>query len=243
MKFNFACVAIAAILLSTGCSKEDDNIPAPANSLLSVKFNQNYLTNAEVDSAYALWNVNGLEQKIKLSISSSSLLAEMKQFNEGTGELTLQIFSNKKYYNSYKGEFTSKNTVTLQKNKAVSFNAPASFFDTAWMPRVLIKDGIGHSALLGLRPDDPFFIVKKPAHDYYRIAVDRGYWKTSGGIQLAGRDVWECNSDCTDVENNDYFKTLPGRIGTKPWNHISVTILFQTNDSGEGWVLNLEHDI
>ncbi len=245
MKSIFTWLAGTSLILFISCSKDDDNIPgpAPANSFLSVKLNQQYLPAAQVDSAFAFWKVNGAEQKLKLTVSNDSLVADMKLFNEGNGELTLQIFSNKKYANSYAGEFTSKKMVALQKNKGVNFAAPVSFFDTAWLPRVLIKDAIGHNALLGLRPDDPFFIVKKPAHDYYRIAVDRGYWKTSGGIQLAGRDVWECNSDCTDIENNDYFKTLPGRIGTKPWNHISIIILFQINDSGEGWVLNLEHDI
>lgn len=245
MKSIFTWLVCTSLTLFIGCSKDDDNLPSPTpeKSLLSIKLNQQYLPPAQVDSAFAFWNVNGVQQQFRLNVSNDSLIADLKLFNEGTGELTLQIFSGKKYYNNYKGEFTSKKAITLEKNKSASFKAPASFFDTAWMPRVLLKDAIGHQALVGLRPDDPFFLVKKPEHDYYRLAVDRGYWKTSGGIQLAGRDVWECNSDCTDVENSDYFKSLPGRIGTKPWNHISITILFQTNDSGEGWILNLEHDI
>lgn len=245
MKSICTWLVCTSLTLFIGCSKDEDNLPSPTpeKSLLSIKLNQQYLAVAQVDSAFAFWKINGTEQKWKLTVSHDSLIADMKLFNEGNGELTLQIFSNKKYSNSYAGEFTCTKMVALQKNKGINFAAPDSFFDTAWIPRVLIQDGIGHKALVGLRPGDPFFMVEKPAHDYYRIAVDRGYWKTKGGIQLAGRDVWECDSDCTDIANNDYFKSLPARIGTKPWNHISITILFQTNDEGEGWVLNLEHDI
>lgn len=241
MKLNLTW--LVAVILMAGCSKDDDGIANPSTAYLSVKLNQTYLTNTQIDSAFAVWKTNNQQQRIELVLRNDSLIADINSFNEGNGELTLQIFSNKKYYNSFKAEFISKKEWTIQKNKPAAFDAPASFFDNAWLPRVLIKDGIGHEAVVGLKPGDAYFIIKKPPHDYYRLAVDRGYWKTKAGIQLAGRGVWECMENCTGIANEDFFEFLPFRIGTKPWDHISVMVLFQTTDSGEGWVLNFEHDI
>ena len=45
-----------------------------------------------------------------------------------------------------------------------------------------------------------------------------------------------------NVENTNYFDMIPGRIGARTWKHISIIILYQVNDNGEGWVLQLEFE-
>lgn len=242
-KYTIAGIILSALSVVTACKKDPvPPPPSPSKAQLSIKLNQPYLTATQVDSAFAIWKTNGLEQRVKLSVSHDSLLAETAVFNEGNGELTLHIFSNKKYSNQYFGEWVSPKQVSVQKTKALSYNGPSSFYDAAWFPRAELKDAIGHHAIIALRPDDAYFVVKDPGHPLVKLTVDRGYWKTTGGIQLAGRDVWQCTSHCTDVINEDFFRSLPQRIGNKPWNHISIVILFEINDNGEGWIISLEHE-
>lgn len=243
MKFSFTPFAIALIVMVAACRKPVTEKPGHTGKpVLSIKLDQPYLTAANADSAIATWTTNGQEQRIRLTLRNDSLLADMNVFNEGNGQLVLHIFSNKKYSNQYFGQWVLKKTVSLKKNKTTAFAGPASFYDAAWFPRVELKDAIGHEAVIALRPDDPYFLVKKPNHDMYQYTVDRSYWKTIGGIAMAGRDIWRCTTGCADTPNEEFFKSLPGRIGTKPWNHLSIAVLFEINDGGEGWVLNLEHE-
>jgi hypothetical protein len=246
MKYSITSVLITVLMISFSACKKDkhNNPPAPVTTpILSVKLNQQYLAPGQVDSAFAIWKINGQQQRIKMAIRHDSLISEMKVFNEGNGELSLHIFSNKKYSNQHYGQWLSKKTLSLQKTKAISYNGPSSFYDVAWFPRVELADGIAHKAIVALRPDDAFFLVKHPGHAITKLVVERSYWKTIGGIQLAGTGIWECTGGCTDVANDEYFRFLPGAIGTKPWNHLSIIVLFETTHNGEGWGLSLEHDL
>ncbi|MBL7745572.1 MAG: hypothetical protein JNN00_19025 [Chitinophagaceae bacterium] len=242
MNYRIACIMLPVVLLVATACKKDPAPPAPpSKALLSVKLDQPYLTTTQVDSAFAIWKTNGQEQRIKLIISNDSLLAETAVFNEGNGELTLHIYSNKKYRNQYPGEWVSHKNISIHKTKAVSYTGPASFYDAAWFPRVDLKDAIGHRAIIALRPDDAYFLVKDPGHALFKLVVARGYWNTTGGVHYIGGNTWECNTQCTGVANEEFFSTLPQRIGNKAWNHISVTILFSTDGNG-GWLLTLEHE-
>lgn len=241
MKFFLAAVVIILLSGIGGCKKDSPDLHT-GNKSLSIKLNETYLGAAQIDSAFALWKTKNGEQRIKFRTSNDSLLIDMDQFTEGEGELFFFIYSNKKYSNQYYGQWFAARNAVMLKTKNLNYQGPVSFYDAGWYPRVQLNDAIGHEAIIALRPDDAYFIVKNPGHTLTRLVVDRGYWKTVGGIQLAGRDVWECMANCTGKINNDFFKSLPGRIGNKPWNHISIAILFEINDNGEGWILSLEHE-
>lgn len=238
---GISCLLISLLLSGVGCKKDPAVTPPAKTPVLSVQLTQPYLRGTQVDSAFVTWKSNGAEQRIKMEQRNDSLVVPMSVFTEGNGELTIHIFANKKYSNQYLGQWLLRKTVRLEKTKTTSYAGPVSFFDTDWFPRVELKDAIGHEATIALRPDDPYFIVKNPGHPIQQLTVDRGYWKTIGGIQLAGRDVWQCNSNCTDIANEEHFKSLPQRIGTKPWNHISIVVLFQVDDNG-GWIIDLEYE-
>lgn len=238
-------IAFCAFLLSA-CSDKDLEPGQPVNpgpALLSVKLGSQYLSAAKVDSAIAIWKLNGQEQRFKMIVRNDSLITPMEPFQEGTGQLLIYVYSNIKYRNQYLGEFAFRKTVALQKTQGLSYNGPVSFNDAAWFPRVELKDGIGHRAVVALRPDDPYFMVEDPEwHNVYEYVVDRSYWKTVGGIQFVGGNTWECKNNCTGVDNEEFFANLPARIGDRPWNHISIYILFSTDQNG-GWAINLEHEI
>ncbi len=148
--------------------------------------------------------------------------------------------------NQYFTEWLFKKTISIEKTKAVSYTGPKTFFDTSWLPRVLLKDGIGHAALLGLRPEDPYFLVKDLQQNVVSLSVEKAYWQTKGGVQQVGGGVFTCKTGCVngngDVENFQFFHFLPNQIGARNWNHISLTVLYETDPNGGGWLLTLEHE-
>jgi hypothetical protein len=235
-------VFFAVLLFTAACKKDHENSAPSDKAILSVKLNNTYLGAAQVDSAFAIWKTNASEQQIKMHISNDSLIADMGAFNEGSGQLTLQIFSNKKYENQYYAQSVSRKTISLQQTQSVSLRGPASFFDTSWFPRIELADAIGHKAVMALRPDDAYFLVKDPGHAVTKLAVERAYWNLVGGIQLVGVAVWECYTGCIDIPNDEYFKVLPSRIGDRQWNHISLTVVFEIDPVGGGYILSLEYE-
>ena len=60
-----------------------------------------------------------------------------------------------------------------------------------------------------------------------------------------GGGEWKCSAGCIDangnIENQTFFDFLPAQIGTKPWNHIEIGILYETDRWGAGPVLALNH--
>ncbi|MEI9809439.1 MAG: hypothetical protein WDO16_17060 [Bacteroidota bacterium] len=102
--------------------------------MLSVKLSQPYLGAAHVDSAFAIWNTNGQQQRIKMNVSHDSLIAEMSIFNEGTGELPLHIFSNKKYSNQYYGQWISHKRFRCKRQKLSVIPALRPFTDAPGFP-------------------------------------------------------------------------------------------------------------
>jgi hypothetical protein len=234
--------SILALLSFSSCKKDPVRQPEAKPPVLSVKLHHDYLGGAQVDSAFATWKINGSEQRLRLQLSGDSLKADISAWQEGSGTVTLHIYANKKYSNQYPGQWVSGRLQAFQKHTSLHFEGPQSFADAAWFPRVHLKDQIGHEAVIALRPDDAYFFVRNPGYAMTRLTVDRAYWKLGGGIFLAGEDIWTCTQNCTDVGNEEYFKSLPQRIGNTPWNHISIVILFETDNNG-GSILWLEHDL
>ena len=244
MKHLLLFILTATFLLSLGsCKKDKTDIPAqPGHPVMAVIFPEAYFTIDEVDSAFATWIINDVEQRIQLTVTHDSLLADINAFTEGSGKLQYTIYGNKKFANQFKASWIFSKPLTLDKTKSLISKGPSSFHDPDWLPRASIKDGIGHSATVALRPEDPFFEVADPGHNVMKLVVDRGYWKNSGAV-YAGGGVWECTTGCQSVKDNDYFKFIPSRIGQRPWDHISIIIVFETTKLGEGWALQLEHNL
>jgi hypothetical protein len=244
MKSSFL-PSIAALLLLTlsSCEKDKETpiiTPAP-KPLFSIKLEQQYVGSNQVDSAFAIWETNNQLQKVQLVPRNDSLIAEMSQFNEGIGKISFRIFSNKKFRNQYKTQFVGSRETTLKKSQAVNFNGPSSFLDTDWKPRVELWDGVGHAAVIGVRPDDPYFLVKDVKPGVTKLTIDKSYWK---GLNMAGQGIFECKSGCTgNIENSTAFSSLPNQIGSKPWNHFEIYVVYEMDGNGGGWLLELTQDL
>lgn len=234
------------LLLGSSCKKDPVQQPVAASALLSVKLQPAFLGAVHADSVTATWKQGAATQIIRMQVRNDSLLAPLASFAEGQGELSIRIFSNKKLSNQYYTEWIFKRNITIEKSKTISYPGPQTFFDTSWLPRVLLADAVGHVALLGLRPDDPYFLVKDLQQNVVSLSVEKAYWQTKGGIQQAGGGVFTCKTGCLnsngDVENAQFFRFLPTQIGTRIWNHISLTVLFEIDPNGGGWLLTLEYE-
>jgi hypothetical protein len=242
LPFSFIC-----ILFITSCKKESiETRPVAEKAQLTIGLAKNYMPEAKIDSAFATWTVTGHQQKVRLDIRHDSLIADLKLFNPGTGTLVIQIFSKMKF-DQFNCQWVCEKELTITGNKTLAYEGPAGFEDNAWSPRAMLKDGIGHYALVALRPDDPYFYVQNVTANVRKLVVARYYWNISGGVSVIGGKEWECQTGCTDansnVENKQFFKSLPQQIGSRIWNHIEIDILFIDNEWGGGYVLMLNHTL
>lgn len=246
MKVIGAWLALILLLSFVSCRKDHEVVIPPQKGHLSVNLAEQYLGAAQVDSAIATWTVGEEKNQVRMLVRNDSLIAELEQFREGNGTLIIQVFSNKKFGNQYKSQWLFQNATQINRKKDLGFEGPASFFDSGWKPRVDLTDAIGHRAIIGMRPDDAYFKIVGVGPEVKSLTVDKSYWKTTGGVQLAGQGIWKCSNACTDcsgnVENDEYFKMMPDHMKNAPWNHISLIVLYETNQTGMGWLLTLEFE-
>jgi len=88
---------------------------------------------------------------------------------------------------------------------------------------------------VGVRPDDPYFLIKDVKPEVIKLTVEKSYWK---GITGIGQGIFECRSGCSgNIENTTAFSHLPAQIGAKEWNHIEIYVVYERNLNGEGYVL------
>ncbi len=237
---QFALILFVSNYISS-CTK--DPISKPVQSDIKIELNQAYVGGGQVDSAFAIWNIASQQTKVPLQVVGNQLKGDISNLAAGTGVLTVQLYGKNNYQGHLQGLWNFSEPVTLKQNASIQLQGPSSYSDAKWLPRIIMKDAIGHEAIVAMRPEDPYFLLKNISHETLKITVDRSYWKTIGGVLMAGQKIWNCTSNCTGVANEDYFTTLPTQIADRPWNHISITILYTTGVNGEGWVLGFEHDI
>ena len=233
----------------SSCKKDPVQKPPPAqqpSAEFVIRLHDTYLPASKVDSAFATWEVGGNKQEIKLTLQGNQLTTDLKKLTEGIGKLTLRIYSNIKFANQYPAQWILEKDMMIDHDNTSVFSGPGNFHDLLWSPRVMLKDGTGHSAVVALRPDDPYFFVKNIPDDVVKVVVYRGYWNTIGGVRNVGGDEWQCTAGCTnnngDIENNQFFSFLPSQIGAKSWNHIEIVVLYE--EAG-GWAsaLDLNHTL
>ncbi|MBS1660039.1 MAG: hypothetical protein JST68_03205 [Bacteroidetes bacterium] len=242
--------ALLAAILSISllsCKKSDDvNPPVEHAPRLSVRLTEQYLQGSNIDSAWVTWKTDDQIQRIGMQLRKDSLIADIHQLKEGVGELKIHLFSNKKINNQYPTQWVLTKKINLRHASPASYAGPVSFFDSAWLPRVALKDGIGHKGTVGLRPEDPYFLIEDLQPALYSLTVDKGYWNTIGGISWGGGKTWTCAGECIrnrkTIEDESFFGDIPGRIGAKSWNHISIVILYEIDKNGGGWTLSLEYE-
>lgn len=232
-------LSILAILAS--CHKDNENTPpSQADPVLLLQFSGAYLQPGQVDSALLQWKEGTQVHQLKFIRRNDSLLLPQKDLPAGERDWEILVFAQKRYASQYQGIWSARKTLNLQGKQTVAVNAPTSFADTDWKPRVRLKDAIRHEAIIALRPDDPYFFISSGTHPVLNYVLERTYWYTVGGPRPIASKIWECNSDCVNQPNETYFTDFVQRINGRPWNHISLVVVFETDPTGGAWILNME---
>lgn len=247
MKTSFSITVTVLIMgiLFIGCSKDISLLqPTDRVNQIRIEFNGDFLGAAYVDSTIAIWNCNGISKRLMFDKSDDTLYAGISALEKGKGVLTIKVFSSKKFGGQYASQWIFEKEYLLSEYSII-IQGPQAFEDINWKPRIELRDDVGHFALIALRPDDPYFLIKGVSQRVKKIALSREYWQQGGGLYRAGGGEWRCLTNCVNldgnVENVDFFSFLPGQIGTSKWNHLEVTVLFIEDEWGGGYVLNATH--
>ena len=227
---KLSAVALTGILISCllagACkkNKEAHEIPAgPGN--LAIKLDTGYMPVNKIDSAIAVWEINGTSKTVKLHLSGDTLQAPLQEFSEGNGQLTIQLYT-KVQVNNTDVQWEKRWQFQLQHTEPVILQGPANYEDENWMPRViLIESFTKFIAILAVRPGDPYFCLKNLPAKYPYIELERGYYKIPGGIEYAGYGYYKCNGACgTELENRTFFAYMGDMVGVKPWTSLWIGV-------------------
>jgi len=248
---SFLLPLFLGLIVFSSCRKDPPQHHTPPatekdSTVLAINLNDFYMPANKVDSASAVWEANGIRQQIKLHVGENKLTANLEKFTEGTGQMTMTLYSKLKFGGYAASQWVLEKEMAIDHKMAIVFSAPGNFNDMLWSPRALLKDGVGHSAVVALRPDDPYFLVKDVPANLGKIVVYRGYWNTVNGVrQVAGKE-WQCFTNCIDangnIENNEFFSFFPSSIGNRTWNHIEIIILYE-EPNGWGTIIDLNHTL
>jgi hypothetical protein len=245
--FNTLIVA-ACLTVWCNCTKKPVHPePEPVNKILSINLDKAYLGSDLVDSAFAIWELNGSQTQFLLEKSNEALTVNINKLQAGSGTLTVKIFSRVKFGVFYSSQWLFSQKASITPNNGIMVEGPKAFSDQQWKPRVELKDAIGHFAVIALRPDDPYFFVKDVPGNLQSIIVARDYWKAGGGVTHVGGGQWECSFGCVNdkghVENTEFFSFLPAQMGSGTWNHVEIAVIYTEDQWGGGPVLSMTHTI
>jgi hypothetical protein len=249
MKVWIVKATLWLIILFFACKKETSSVPGamPAKgniARIAVKLNSTYLPVEKIDSAILLWENNGQLQQERMQLTNDTLFTTLTKLNKGEGRLTIQIFSKVELRNK-KLQFEKRSAVTLRNEESLNLAAPTGYDDPVWFPRVVLIDDFNQfTAIIALRPADPYFLLKNVPHGF-KIELERIYAAIPGGAVIIGAGLWKCNTNCADergiVENREFFKPLQAQIGNRVWKMVEVGVgLFGPNGTSGG-VLYFNH--
>lgn len=237
--------AIFIGLILFGCIKTPVCPPPEVQpGALTIQPDSNYL-GAEVDSAVAIWQTGEVVKQFLLVSNNGVWKTGLQEFPSGDGILTIILFTHMKFGGQYLSQWVTQRRIEIRPSDQIQITGPKNFLDVLWKPRVELKDQAGHSAVVAMRPDDSYFLIKQPPQGVKKMLVGREYWKTGSGMSRSGGGEWQCATNCTNlqgnIENSQFFSFLLAQIGDKPWNYVEVTVVYEMDQWGGGWVLSLNH--
>lgn len=213
---------ITGSLLLGACKKNKEEYKTPAGpGNLAIKLDTSYMPVNKIDSALAVWEINGSSKTLKLQLSGDTLRAPLQEFSEGNGRLTIQLYTKVKVNNTDL-QWEKRWQFELQHTEPLILQGPASYEDNNWMPRVILTESFTKFiAILAVRPDDPYFCLKNLPAKYPYIEFERGYYKIPGGVEYAGYGYYKCNGTCgTELEDRTFFAQMGNMVGIKPWTSL-----------------------
>lgn len=225
--------AFSITLLMAACKQDAVGDMVSSSKALQVALNESYMPAAKIDSALAIWEVNGTTQTVKLQQTANALTTSLDSFKKsGAGMLTVQLFSQTKIGNEPL-QWEKRFTYTLDRAKPVSLTAPANIKDAAWNPRVISKyesfDG-QFTAIIAVRPEDAYFELKGVAPAIAkRIEIVRSFFLNDTTTLVASRG-WTGDASHLDTKGNlvdrQHFQNLMELLDGKEWDKFKVRATF-----------------
>src|SRR3954453_866804 len=94
---NITCLIVSVAVLIASCKKDPVQEPDQSAAAFQVSLNEDYVAASKVDSAIALWEVNGSTQIIKLQVAGHTFTTSLDSFRKsGAGMLTVQLYTQTK---------------------------------------------------------------------------------------------------------------------------------------------------
>jgi hypothetical protein len=242
----YICTVIL-LVISASCNKGPVVDPVKTVKHLTIALDTNYMSGKKIDSAFATWTTGGQAKRLKLAVEGDKLTSSLGELSPGTGELEVSIYSNVKFVH-FRSLWLQTKTLTFAFDEAIDLKGPSGFNDQNWLPRVILQNSaMKIDAVVGIRPTDPYFFVMQAEKNYREIWFSREYWNTKQGVQLVAGGLWECKSNCLntngDILNTEFFKFLPGRVGTRTWNHVEIVLRYLMDANGGGYSLDMNYDL
>ncbi|HEY8898616.1 MAG TPA: hypothetical protein VIM79_27495, partial [Niastella sp.] len=132
-------IIISSLLLGA-CKKNKEELKTPAGPAnLEIRLEPGYMPATKIDSAIAVWEINGTSKTIRLQLSGDTLRAPLQQFGEGNGQLTIQLYTKVKVNNTDL-QWEKRWQFQLQHNEPVLLQGPANYENKDWMPRVILTE-------------------------------------------------------------------------------------------------------
>lgn len=237
----FSGIIVSGLLLGA-CkkSKEEGTTPAASRNL-EIRLDTGYMPVNKIDSAIVEWKINGASKTIQLQLSGDTLRAPLQEFSEGTGQLTIQLYTKVKVSNNDL-QWEKRWQFQLQHNEPVLLKGPTNYEDANWLPRVILTESFTKFiAILAVRPEDPYFCLKNLPAKYPYIEFERGYYKIPGGVEYAGYGYYKCNGTCgTELEDRSFFANMGNMVGIKPWTSLwmGVGLFSKTEINSYGVTFN-----
>ena len=243
------CLLLGIVIAFSSCKKDHDHHnlpgdggggsqPGPIARNLQLTLN-NYLSSTKIDSALAIWEVNGVNQTVKMALVNDRYQMPLASFNNnGSGILTIQLFSQLKVEGKPL-QWERRQAYTLDRTKEVAWAGPVDVNDPLWYPRAIFhydnSMGSRFSALVALRPEDAYLELKgvEPAYAK-RIEVVRSFHSKETGDVVFSRG-WVGQHTNLDSKGNlvdrQHFLNLREQLGERVWNQYRIRASFHLNST------------
>lgn len=239
----------AVVLLFCSCNKTAPSANEPARTPRFEILLQPYQQQEAMDSAFVQSEVNGIVKKVLLNRSGDTLFCAIDSVLKGEGSLLCTLYPNKSVAGRKLLWTTEKKAYRNNGNQLMGYKGPASFTDSAWLPRLYIPDAVLNLTFIaGLRASDSYFLLENVNPKWVDIEVYKELYKTKGGVVPVASASFSCLNNCPftnrRMENIHSFAGIPNQVGGRSWDHIEITASFGDGDYRNGWsLLNFNYNI
>jgi len=175
MKHSIVFTLLAIMLILNACKKDTGNSDySETNAGLQIQLSNSYMPPEKIDSAIVVWEINGQMHSEHMHLYSNRLEVPLKNFSQGYGKLTIQLFTKTKLKN-FNLQWEKEVNITLVHTKSIILSGPSNIEDSAWFPRlIMIDQATNFTAIVALNPSDSYFRLINIPRQWNKLELERG---------------------------------------------------------------------